>query len=149
MIFIHGHENHNHGTRNVKVLDYNNILAIRSLNLDYVQRTGFANLRCMLGPGCPAEIMPFREEWESDPLRPQERAMAGAWKELFRSENVPQIIATPCCAQFAVSRDQVSKRERAEYMRFATWLMDTSYNDFTSGRVFEYLWHVIFGREPV
>jgi len=29
------------------------------------------------------------------------------------------------------------------------WLLDTPLNDFTSGRVFEYLWHVIFGREPV
>jgi hypothetical protein len=64
MLFIHGHENHEHGTRDIKGLDYNNILAIQSLNLECVERTGYVNLRCMLDPGCPAEIMPFREEWE-------------------------------------------------------------------------------------
>lgn len=73
----------------------------------------------------------------------------GRVEGVVRNEDVPQVIATQCCAQFAVSRYQVLKRDRVEYMRFATWLMDTSYNDFTSGRVFEYLWHVIFGREPV
>jgi hypothetical protein len=112
MNFIHSHDNHGHGTRDIKGIDYNNILAIRSLNLNYVQRTGYANLRCRLGPGCAAEIMPFREEWESDPLRLQERDMVRAWKDLFRNEGCA---AGNCyaglCAIFDEYRSGVEKKE--------------------------------------
>jgi len=75
--------------------------------------------------------------------------MPDAWRALFGNDHVPTVIATPCCAQFAVSREQVLKRSKEEYERFLKWLLDTPLDDFTSGRVFEYLWHVIFGKEPV
>lgn len=149
IVFLHSHQKHDHGSRDVEDLNFDNVATIKALKIDFIQRTGYANLRCILSPGCPAEIQPFRPIEEMDPLRPQERAMVGAWAELFGNDNVPKVIATPCCAQFAVSRDQVIKRSRDEYKRFLKWLLDTPLDDFTSGRVFEYLWHVIFGREPV
>jgi hypothetical protein len=75
--------------------------------------------------------------------------MPSAWNELFQNNDVPTILAAPCCAQFAVSSAQVRQRSRAEYERFLTWLYNTPLDDATSGRVFEYLWHVIFGKDPV
>jgi hypothetical protein len=36
-----------------------------------------------------------------------------------------------------------------EYLRMHKWLMNTKLDDQTSGRVFEYLWHIIFGQESV
>lgn len=75
--------------------------------------------------------------------------MPEAWRALFLDDKVPPVIAQPCCAQFAVSRAQVLKRERGEYERYLEWLTETPLDDATSGRVFEYLWHVIFGREVV
>lgn len=149
MVFLHGHQKHRHGTRDFEGIDYDNLEMIRSFKVELVQRTGYANLRCLVSPGCPSEIQPFRPDSERDPLRPQENAMASAWAELFGNDDVPRIIATPCCAQFAVSREQVLKRPKQEYERFLNWLHNTPLDDFTSGRVFEYLWHIIFGKDPV
>ena len=167
MVFIHGHQKHKQGTRDIgpssnlisrerddtqfERMDYNNLETIKTLDLEYVRGKGYANLRCMTNPGCPAEIQPFRPDGERDwKLRPQEAAMAGAWKELFGNETeVPWVIATPCCAQFAVSKEQVLKRKKEEYERYLWWLYGTPLNDFTSGRIFEYLWHIIFGMDAI
>ncbi|KAF2877356.1 hypothetical protein BDV95DRAFT_481388, partial [Massariosphaeria phaeospora] len=153
MLFLHSHRNHDHGSRDAEPdlnLDFDNVATIRAFKTGFVQRAGYANLRCISGPGCPAEIQPFRPVEQSDPLRPQERAMASVWPKLFGNATaVPRVIATPCCAQFAVSRAQVEKRPKGDYERFLGWLEETPLDDYTSGRVFEYLWHVIFGREPV
>jgi hypothetical protein len=153
MVFIHSHQKHKHGTRDTQFegIDYDNTETLKFLNLEFVQAVGYTNLRCMQKPGCPAEIQPFRPDEERDPLRPQEAAMANAWKELFEvnTDGVPHVIAAPCCAQFAVSKDQVLKRGKEEYERYLTWLYNTPLDDFTSGRIFEYLWHVIFGMSAV
>jgi hypothetical protein len=152
MVFIHAHQKHKHGTKRDRIfegIDYDNVESIRHLRLEFVKQSGFANLRCLNNPGCPSEIQPFRPEAERDPLRPQEGAMPSAWNELFQNNDVPTILAAPCCAQFAVSSAQVRQRSRAEYERFLTWLYNTPLDDATSGRVFEYLWHVIFGKDPV
>jgi hypothetical protein len=167
MVFIHGHRKHRHGTRDTEStspiirreddnaqferMDYDNLKTIKALNLEYTRSKGYANLRCMTSPGCPAEIQPFRPDAERDwKWRPQEAEMAGAWKELFGNvTEVPRIIATPCCAQFAVSKEQVLKRKKEEYERYLRWLYGTPLNDFTSGRIFEYLWHIIFGMDAV
>jgi hypothetical protein len=152
-VFIHSHRTHRHGTkrdnRTVRGIDYDNVAAIRALNLEFVMKSGFANLRCLNSPGCPSEIQPFRPEAERDPLRPQEGAMPGAWHDLFLNDAVPRMIATPCCAQFAVSKSQILQRGKEEYNRYLIWLYATELNDATSGRVFEYLWHIIFGRAAI
>ena len=149
MLFTHSHQKHKHGTRDFQGIEYDNLEAISSLRLEFVEQNGYANMRCLTKPGCPAEIQPFRPDEQRDPLRPQENAMAEAWAELFENNEVPRVIATPCCAQFAVTREQVLKRSRSEYERYLSWVYDTPLDDFTSGRIFEYLWHVIFGRDPV
>ncbi|KAF2085935.1 hypothetical protein K490DRAFT_12657, partial [Saccharata proteae CBS 121410] len=124
-----------------------NWLALRVLNTDYIQDAGYASLRCALGPGCPAEVQPFRE---AGPLNvAYERNMSSVWEAFWPGEECPKIIAAPCCAQFAVSGAQIMKREREEYVRYRDWLVETSIGDSNSGRIFEYLWHVIFGQDPV
>lgn len=64
-IFIHSHRNHKHGTkrddgRPFEGVEYDNVAAIRALNLDFVKEKGYANLRCLNNPGCPAEIQVSR-----------------------------------------------------------------------------------------
>jgi Protein of unknown function (DUF3431) len=58
-------------------------------------------------------------------------------------------IACACCAQFAVSRDQVLKRPLEDYVKIRQWVIDTERDDANSGRVMEYLWHVIFGKNLI
>ena len=67
----------------------------------------------------------------------------------MRNENVPQVVGVACCSQFAVSRNQVLRRPKTDYQHFLKWLMDTDLNDDISGRIFEYMWHIIFGKNAV
>ncbi|KAK8167990.1 hypothetical protein BKA80DRAFT_265748 [Phyllosticta citrichinensis] len=124
-----------------------NMIALKALRTEFVQEAGFANLRCALTPGCPAEVQPFRQNTPENQI--YERNMSVVWDVFFPSTPCPAIIAAPCCAQFAVSSNQIMARPIEDYLMYRQWLMDTEMDDENSGRVFEYLWHIIFGRDPI
>ena len=128
---------------------FNNAHSLNSLRIGFVQEHGYANLRCIHEPGCdPAEIQPFRNPPEKD--RSAEGAMNETWVAFFGLETpIPQEIGTPCCSQFAVSRKQVLARPQSDYIRYRKWLLDTPLDDDVSGRVIEYLWHIMFGKDAV
>jgi hypothetical protein len=141
MVFLHAHRWATH----VEFWEQDNALTVQRLQLDYLKQVGYVNLRCGWGPGCPDEVQPFRQ-LEG---RTTEIAFAGAWIRIFNNTDIPEVVATPCCAQFAVTRAQVHTRPLSDYQSFHRWLMETELDDETSGRVFEYLWHIIFGQDPV
>lgn len=145
--FIHPHKDGYPTAWHTDNNAHSNPLSLQILNVEFVQRNGYANLRCIHIPGCPDEVMPFRDPPDDD--RKYEAAMPRAWLDLFNSTDVPHVLATPCCAQFAVSSAQVRKRPLDAYRQYYTWLMETPLEDGVSGRVLEYLWHVLFGQEPV
>ncbi|KAI4915501.1 hypothetical protein J4E90_003946 [Alternaria incomplexa] len=145
--FIHPHKDGYPIAWHTDNQEHSNVVSLQSLNVNFIQSNGYANLRCVNDPGCPHEVMPFRDPPEEH--RTIEAAMPDAWRDLFNNTDVPHILATPCCAQFAVSSEQVRKRSLDQYQRYYTWLMETPLKDETSGRVFEYLWHILFGQEPV
>ena len=119
---------------------------MRLLNLDYVQMQKYVNLRCRTNVGCADPVQPFRDPPALDEDR-IEHHMAEAWLFMFGDIPVPEKISTPCCAQFAVSKQQILTRSKEEYERYLTWLVETPLSDDMSGRIFEYLWHIIFGAE--
>ncbi|KAJ5500849.1 hypothetical protein N7463_008099 [Penicillium fimorum] len=141
MVFLHAHQYSGH----VEFWEQDNVLTVRRLQLAYLRQVGYLNLRCDWSPGCPDEVQPFRQTAG----RTTELAFAGAWIRIFNNTNVPEIVATPCCAQFAVTKEQVLQRPRSDYESYHHWLMTTELDDETSGRVFEYIWHIIFGQDPV
>lgn len=145
--FLHPHRDGYPGAWHTDNDEHSNVVSLRSLNTDFIQSNGYANLRCINDPGCPQEVMSFRNPPEAH--RVAEAAMPSTWLALFNNTDVPQILATPCCAQFAVSSKQVRERSLNEYKKYYRWLMETPLPDDTSGRVLEYLWHVVFGQEPV
>ncbi|KAG9736719.1 hypothetical protein KCU98_g18230, partial [Aureobasidium melanogenum] len=126
---------------------HSNVESLTSLNTSFFLSNGYANLRCIAIPGYPDEIQPFREEHREGGSA--EHAFGDAWNQIFRNNGVPKVVGTPCCAQFAVSRDQVYKRPLEFYVGALRWSHDTPLDNATTGRVFEYLWHVIFGQDPV
>ena len=129
-------------------LGNNNVDVMRRLNIAHVQDHGYINLRCHYIPGCPDDIQPFRGEYFDD--KPQERLMPEAWNYIFENETeVPSVIGVACCSQFVVSKAQVQARPLQDYLRYRQLVLDTPWDDFTIGRVFEYLWHIIFGQDPV
>jgi hypothetical protein len=141
MVFLHAHRSSSH----VEFMEQDNALTVQRLNLDYVEKSGYVNLRCDWGPGCPDEVQPFRQL----DGRTTEIAFAGAWIRIFNNTDIPEVIAVPCCAQIAVTRAQVHQRPLSDYQAYHNWLITTELDDETSGRVFEYLWHIIFGKDPV
>ena len=145
--FIHSHKDSYPTAWHTDNDAHSNALSLQTLNIAFIQRNGYANLRCVHNPGCPHEVMPFRDPPEDQ--QEHEAAMPLAWLDLFGSTDVPHILATPCCAQFAVSSEQVQKRPLDAYRRYYKWLMETPLEDEISGRVFEYLWHVLFGQNSV
>ncbi|OJD32829.1 uncharacterized protein BKCO1_35000126 [Diplodia corticola] len=147
IVFLHPHQDGYPGGWHTDAPNHSNVWSVENLNLDFVQETGYANLRCTHIPGCPDEIQPFRDPF--DPSRTSENHMLEAWQDLFGNSDVPDVIGAACCAQFAVSRDQVLKRPLDDYVRYRKWIIDTPLEDDLSGRIIEYLWHIIFGKPAV
>jgi hypothetical protein len=120
--------------------------------------TGYTNMRCNWIPGCPDEIQYKRVKEPTgnatldaeEEVKNIENKFPGVWHHFFGADSeVPEVVATQCCAQFAVSREQILKRPLSDYQRMHKWLMDTDFTDQVSGTIMEYMWHIIFGRDPV
>ncbi|KAL2135446.1 hypothetical protein VTI74DRAFT_8432 [Chaetomium olivicolor] len=134
--------------------DYDALPALRNLRLDYVQSTGYANLRCVWTLGCPVEIRPHDDaaaDWKlgngtsssstADRTLTAREIYKQAFEQLMPGTEVPEEVGVSCCSQFAVSREAVRTRPREDYVRWREWLIETPLPDDLSGRVFEYLWH--------
>jgi hypothetical protein len=147
LMFLHSHRDGYPAGWHTDAPGYDNVISVRTLKQDTVQRNGYVNLRCIWIPGCPDEIQSFREPYEEH--HASEHAVPDAWKYIFNNTDVPQTIAVVCCSQFAVSRDQVRAKPLEDNQRYRQWLLDTELDDEVSGRVFEYFWHIIFGKGPV
>ncbi|KAJ6070232.1 hypothetical protein N7467_011551 [Penicillium canescens] len=156
--FLHAHRSGFLMAWHVDAPLHDNVIAMRNLQLDFVQRNGYVNLRCNWNPGCKGAHR-FNKHvtdqiwWDvfegtsTPPLN-----MSSPWEMEYGDHKYirkPDEIGAACCAQFAVSRDQVQKRPLNDYVKIRQWILDTELNDASSGRVMEFLWHIIFGMEGV
>jgi Protein of unknown function (DUF3431) len=149
VVFLHAHRGGNPRGWHIDNEDFDNALSVKRLRLEAVRKEGYVNLRCQFLPGCP--IM-FDTKAKEDPEESPNiylDAFKESWPALFPKEPIPETLGVACCAQFAVSKAQIRKRPRSDYERYKTWLLETRYDDHLAGTVLEYLWHVIFGRDPV
>jgi len=163
--FVHSHRNGFFKAWHIDTPLHDNVYAMRRLQLDYVKEKGYVNLRCNSNPGCKRARKPnghfAGNVWSeimgntSTPALLQEPSVPAAQPEFSTIEDKERLeVMTPrlwtaCCAQFAVSREQIYKRPFEDYVKIRKWVIDTDRSDAKSGRVMEYLWHVIFGREAV
>lgn len=143
-VFMHSHRNAWH---NDDVFDGDAAEILRRLSMDRVTREGYMNTRCSHGPGCPDWMHPGAVE--EDENKQEEVMLAHAWSELFPDEPVPSVLAQPCCAQFALSRDRIRTIPRSRFIFYRDWLLRTDLSDYIAGRVWEYLWQYVFTGKPV
>ena len=143
-IFMHSHR---HAWHNSELLDGDSSQMVRHLSPERVTREGYMNLRCEWDPGCPEHIHPGATE--RDPNKQEEYLIAKAWSQLFPIASVPSVLAQPCCAQFAVSRERIQQTPKQRWVQIQDWILRTSLSDYVSGRVFEYIWQYIFTLSPV
>lgn len=139
-IFVHAHQ---HSWHNVDELGRNTAEMIEHLSLSRTIERGYVNLRCAWDPGCTHPLRPINATLDID--RPEAMVWSGAWEEIFPDHPVPNEVAQPAGAQFAVSRARVRSRPVGDYEHFRDWLVYTSLDSAHSGRVWEYLWHIVFG----
>ena len=143
-IFMHSHRNAWH---NNDLLNWDSGEMIRRLSSERVQRQGYMNMRCHWMPGCPEWIHPGQIEEDREKL--EQSLMADAWAELFADKPIPAVLAQPCCSQFALSREKIGETPVAKYEHYRDWLLRSEHRDTMSGRIFEYLWQVIFTDQSV
>lgn len=143
-VFIHAHQNAWH---NDFLFGGDTAETVRRLNLNRVIREGYVNLRCGLGPGCPDWMHPGAIE--PDEQKQEEVMLARAWGELFPDEQVPPVLAQPCCAQFALSKERIRTIPRSRFIFYRDWLLQTDLSDYIAGRIWEYLWQYVFAGMPV
>ena len=143
-IFLHSHR---FAWHNNEILESDSVEMVNRLSAERVQREGFMNMRCSWEPGCPSWMHPGNVQ---EDINKQEEAMlARSWSELFPLDPTPNVLAQPCCAQFAISRDRVQSLPLERYQFYRDWLLSTRLSDYISGRVWEYLWQFVFTGKPI
>jgi hypothetical protein len=138
-IFMHAHQLTWH---NDDLLGNDAALLISRLSRQRVWREGFVNMRCSWYPGCPDWMHPG--ETESNDFKQEEVLLAKSWSEIFPLDEVPSVLAQPCCAQFALSRERIQAKPYAQYVWYRDWLFNTKLPDYLSGRIWEYVWQFVF-----
>ncbi|KAI8938081.1 hypothetical protein NX059_005752 [Plenodomus lindquistii] len=143
-IFMHAHQIawHNEG-----LLDRDAYKMITRLSRQRVWREGFVNMRCSWNPGCPDWINPSKTV--KNPAKEEEHLIAKSWSELFPLDKVPTVLANPCCAQFALSRDRIQAIPYAQYIWYRDWVFNSRLPDRLSGRMWEYVWQFVFTGQNV
>ncbi|KAI0391894.1 hypothetical protein F5Y17DRAFT_478245 [Xylariaceae sp. FL0594] len=144
--------------------DYDALPTLLDFRLPYLREQGYVNLRCVWTIGCPREIRPFVDdvaaggrrkgkagdgdegEDDEEPLKAK-HVYKQAFEQLLPGTPVPDLVAVSCCSQFGVTRETVRRRPRADYVHFRDWLLETPLDDALNGRVLEFSWHIIFGKE--
>lgn len=127
----------------LKLLD--GVPVLNNLQLPYVMSQGYTNLRCVWTLGCPSGFkgldQPIQEATDEAIVN-----YVKAFKEMFLETSLPSSVGVACCAQFAVTRERIHQRPLKDYQHYKQWLLDTPLTDYDSGRIFEYLWHIMFGQ---
>ena len=139
VIFMHAHQ---YSWHNADILGGDAAQMITRLSPERVTREGYMNMRCHWGPGCPDWMHPG--ETTENEFKTEEILIAKAWAEIFPSDPVPEILAQPCCSQFALSKERIQTMPRQTYVFYRDWLLHTPLKDFVSGRVWEYMWQYVF-----
>jgi hypothetical protein len=143
-IFMHAHRWSWH---NNDLLDNDAAQMIGRLSAERVQREGYMNMRCHWNPGCPDWMHPGTVK--EDINKQEETMLAKSWSELFPLDPIPNVLAQPCCAQFAISRDRLRAIPLARFVFYRDWLLRTPLSDYISGRIWEYIWQFIFTGQNV
>lgn len=143
-IFMHAHQLTWH---NDDLLGNDAHLLVTRLSRQRVWREGFVNMRCSWHPGCPDWMHPG--ETEQNDFKQEEVLLAKSWSELFPLDEVPSVLAQPCCAQFALSSERIRAKPYAQYVWYRDWLFSTRLPDHLSGRIWEYVWQFVFTGENV
>lgn len=128
---------------------YDGVPVLKRLRLPHVRNRGYVALRCTWMMGCPAELHPTSPTRGPDDRSQNEAAYGPVFALFFPDKPIPDTIGAHCSSQFAVSREAILSHPKEFYEKIRAWLLKTELEDQISGRIIEYMWHVIFGMPAV
>ena len=143
MVFIHAQRYQWHN----EDMMYDHVPVLQNLRLSHIAKEGYTSLRCTWNPGCPVGLRP--DPQNDDGIFAIRAAYTGAFADLFPGSPIPREVGHLCCAQFAVSKNKVLEKPVTHYERVRQWLWETDLPAARSGRIIEYMWHMIFGKAAV
>lgn len=94
------------------------------MRLQAVSAHGYINLRCKNDPGCPSTL----HQMSPMPHDLQYQYVLDQLPEILQSamgmdlEEIPSDIGHQCCAQFALSKEQIQMRSQVEYHNLMVWI---------------------------
>jgi hypothetical protein len=126
---------------------------LQNLRLEHVDEEGYVNLRCHWFQGCPSAVnltmAPYLNPLHANPTADFDHLYTSTLRHLFSTLPIPKAVAATCCSQFAVTASAIRRHKKDVYINIRKWLMETEMHDYYSGRVLEYMWHILFGKEAV
>lgn len=146
MMFLHGHRRGWHDT--LAPSDWVVRYAKWPIDPQYpyiaVQCPVVATTNIGIRPTNPSSVRSFDPRRSKAPLR--SRQFAAAWELLFKDYfgPMPDQVAGPCCSEFMVTREAILKLPKEFYINVRNWLLTTPLEADASGRILEYMWHVMF-----
>ncbi|SMY20974.1 unnamed protein product [Zymoseptoria tritici ST99CH_1A5] len=123
--------------------------ALAQLDLEQVMQTGYVNLRTTWGGSrehdCPngfSTSATLRDNPTGEAF-----LMGRAFHDNFPDDPMPEILAGPCCSQFAVTKDAIRSRPLEQYQHIVRVLVDSNWSDQAIGRPWERMWPWLFKRQ--
>ena len=129
-----------------QILD--SVTEVNNLQTNLVKDEGYVSTRCV--PGCENYIPLSKTVVSLNVIGTAGRELQiPTFLRHFIGEDypMPEVIAAPCCGQFAASKDAILRRSKEFWQKLQAWLADTPLDSSTSGRLIEYTWHILFGME--
>ncbi|KAF8852022.1 hypothetical protein BDZ45DRAFT_630917, partial [Acephala macrosclerotiorum] len=111
--------------------------ALNKLDLKEVGERGYLNPRTSWENARPVWI-------NTSKLREEESFIRGAIQEIFPGREAPEGLASPCCSQFAITKDRIRSIPGKRYKAAIDWLLNTELESKISGRVWKHLGHWLF-----
>lgn len=133
-VYVHGHERSWHQQAHMQQ-------KIRALNLTALDEENYISFRCGNQQGC--EKQPYLDtqhvNWSG------EAGLCHFWKTIT-GERCPRYVGYKCCAQFAVTRQAVLARSKAQWTKARAPLMGPDpVDNWLTGMLYEKVWHMLFG----
>ncbi|EGP90704.1 uncharacterized protein MYCGRDRAFT_35889 [Zymoseptoria tritici IPO323] len=123
--------------------------ALAQLDFEQVMQRGYVNLRTTWGGSrehdCPngfSTSATLRDNPTGEAF-----LMGRAFHDNFPDDPMPEILAGPCCSQFAVTKDAIRSRPLEQYQHIVRVLVDSNWSDQAIGRPWERMWPWLFKRQ--
>jgi hypothetical protein len=104
-------------------------------------------MACVPWNGC--QCFHVLQDPQANFLRDFQADYLQAFRANFNVYEVPEILATPCCSQIAVTRERIRGVPREQYKHHINWLLNTNLPDNISGRTWEHMWQHLFLQKAI